>query len=493
MQRQVDLLILDGVVVTMDDEDRILDDGGLAIQDDRIVAVGTSGQMRERYVASRTINAGRKIVVPGLVDTYGHAGHGMIRALYHPTHGWPMMDLYWHHTTEHWWYAEALLAATERLRFGVTTGASIIGAATRADSPVFGIRNAEAYAKVGIRAVLGVGPPDPIVSSLPKPWSGSHYEDGKWVRREFTYQEALSNSLQVIESWHGGADGRIRVALAASALFGRRVFHGRPKYDYQPSDVPIMIDKAEELRDLADRYRVQIHTHMFEGSVDFALQHFGLGRVQRLLGPDVVIAHGNGLRPSEVAVLGETHSNVATAPSTEENVWFGYPPIVELLEAGANVTIATDGSAPRFSFDLWKDISRAMWHQWVSHGSQHVLPPGKALRMVTIDAAHALGIGDQVGSLEPGKQADVVLIDCNRPHLTPLTFVPQILTYYVSGNDVDTVLVDGNILMEGGHILSVDVQEVLDNAHEASAQAFEGIDLDPYRQTGPAFWRGARY
>ena len=280
MQRQVDLLILDGVVVTMDDEDRILDDGGLAIQDDRIVAVGTSGQMRERYVASRTINAGRKIVVPGLVDTYGHAGHGMIRALYHPTHGWPMMDLYWHHTTEHWWYAEALLAATERLRFGVTTGASIIGAATRADSPVFGIRNAEAYAKVGIRAVLGVGPPDPIVSSLPKPWSGSHYEDGKWVRREFTYQEALSNSLQVIESWHGGADGRIRVALAASALFGRRVFHGRPKYDYQPSDVPIMIDKAEELRDLADRYRVQIHTHMFEGSVDFALQHFGLGRVQ---------------------------------------------------------------------------------------------------------------------------------------------------------------------------------------------------------------------
>ena len=204
MQRQVDLLILGGTVVTMDDEDRILDNGGLAIQDDRIVAVGTTEQVRERYVAPRTIDAWRKIIMPGLVDTYGHAGHSMIRALFHPTHGWPMMDLYWHHTTEDWWYAEALLAATERLRFGITTGASIIGAVTRADSPVFGIRNAEAYARVGIRAVLGVGPPDPIVSSLPKPWSGSHYEDGQWVTREFTYQEALTNALHVIERWHGG-------------------------------------------------------------------------------------------------------------------------------------------------------------------------------------------------------------------------------------------------------------------------------------------------
>ena len=232
---------------------------------------------------------------------------------------------------------------------------------------------------------------------------------------------------------------------------------------------------------------------MFEGSVDFALQHLGPERVQRLLGPDLVIAHGNGLRPGEVAVLGETRSNVATAPSTAENLWFGYAPIVELLEAGANVTIATDGSAPRFSFDLWKDIPRAMWHQWISHKSQHVLPPGKALRMVTIDAAHALGIGDQVGSLEYGKKADVILIDHNRPHLTPLAFVPQILTYYVNGNDVDTVLVDGRVLVEGGRIQSVDVQEVLDHAHEASARAFEGFDLDPYRQMGPAFWRGARY
>ncbi len=496
MQQLVDLLILGGTVVTMDETGCILEDGGLAIKDDRIVAVDQSNQLEEQYRAVRVIDAGRKVLMPGLVDTYGHAGHGLIRALYHPVHGWPAGQHYWHATTDGWWYAEAQLAATERLRFGVTTGASIIGSTpARADSPIFGIRNAEAYAKVGIRAVLGVGPPDPFIPHTPKPWSGSFYENGEWIERTFTYQDAIANSVEVIEKWHNGADGRIRIALAPAYLFGRHAFEDRKRfyYDYKPEDIPVMIEKADEMRDLADRYRVQLHTHIFRGSVDFALDHFGRERVERLLGPDVVIAHGNGLQESEIEVVGGTRSNVASVPSTTENISYGYAPIIELLEAGANVTISTDGSAPRFSFDLWKDIVRAMWHQWVVHGTQRVLPPGKALRMVTIDAAHALGMGDQVGSLEAGKKADVILIDFNRPHLTPKTFVPQLLTYYVNGNDVDTVLVDGKVLMEGGQILSVDVQEVIDLANEEAERALVLTDLKPYLKMGRDFWHGARY
>jgi cytosine/adenosine deaminase-related metal-dependent hydrolase len=157
------------------------------------------------------------------------------------------------------------------------------------------------------------------------------------------------------------------------------------------------------------------------------------------------------------------------------------------------VTIATDGSAPRFSHDLWKDIVRAMWHQWVRYGTQQVLPPGKALRMVTIDAARALGMGEEIGSLEVGKKADVILVDFDRLHLTPKTFVPQLLTYYVNGNDVDTVIVDGKVLMEEGQILSVDVEEVMESAREEAARAFERVDLSPYTDMGRAFWHGARY
>lgn len=493
MKEQVDTLILDGFLLAMDGAGTMMERGGLAIQGDRIIAVDTAERVRERYSADRVIDATRKAIMPGLVDTYGHAGHGLIGGFHHPLHGWPAGRLYWHATTDRWWYAEAQLAATERLRFGVTTGTSIIGSTpARTDSPVFGIRNAEAYAKVGIRGVLGVGPPDPFVPHISSPWSGSFLEDGEWVWKGFTYEEAVANSVEVAEKWHMGADGRIRIALAPPYLFGRHTT-SRYGHRYGPDDIPVMVEKAEEIRGLADRLGVQIHTHIFGGSVDFALEHFGRERVERLLGPDVVVAHGNGLKPSEVEVIGRTRTNVATAPSTAENMWYGYPPVVELLEAGANVTISTDGSAPRFSFDLFKDIPRAMWHQWMRFKTQAVLPGGKALRMVTIDAAKALGLDDEVGSLEPGKKADVILIDLDRPHLTPTTYVPHLLTFYVNGNDVDTVLVDGRVLMEGKRILSVDVHEVMELAREEAEKAYELIDLEDFRPSDKEFWHGTRY
>lgn len=495
MLEPVDLLMLGGTVVTMDDAGTIIPDGGVAVRDGRIVAVAPSAALRGRYSAAEVIETGRQVIMPGLVDTYGHAGHGLIRAIYHPRRGWPAGSLYWHETTPDWWYAEAQLAAVERLRFGVTTGASVIGSTpARTDDPVFAERNAEAYARVGIRAVLGVGPPDPFIPHIPAPFSGSFFEDGRRVTRLFSYDEALANALLVAERWHGAADGRIRVALAPAYLFGRHVFHqDRFVYAYQPGDEAVVLAKAEELRALADAHGLQIHTHMFRGSVSFALRHFGRPTVERLLGPDVLVQHANGLEPEEVAVIGAAGCSVACAPSTTENLWYGYAPVVELLEAGANVTIATDGSAPRFSFDLWKDISRAMWHQWIAHRSQEVMPPGKALRMVTIDAARALGLGDELGSLEAGKQADIIAVDLDRPHLTPQAFLPQLLTYYVNGNDVTTAIVGGRTLMRDGKILSVDVDAVLGLAREEAAKVFERVDLAPYMELGRDFWHGARY
>ena len=492
-RESVDTLILGGTVLPMDEAGSILQDGGLAITGSRITAVDYSHRLRTRFTAEKTIDARRTAIVPGLVDTYGHAGHGLIRGLYHPLHGWPSGQVYWNATTDRWWYAEAQLAATERLGFGVTTGASIIGSTpARTDSPIFGIRNAEAYSKVGIRAVLGVGPPDTFIPHIPTPWSGSYFEDGKRVEKTFTHENAVANSLKVIDKWHGGADGRIRIALAPPYIFGRHTRRGRFSYDYKPEDIPVMVERGTEMRELADQHGVQIHTHIFGGSAEFALDKFGEETVDRLLGPDVVVAHGNGLSPREVEALGRNRCGVATAPSTAENVWYGYPPIIGLLEAGAKVAISTDGAAPRFSFDLLKDIHRAMWHQRIIHDTQTVLPVGKALRMVTIEAAHVLGMGGQVGSLEPGKKADVTLVDLDKPHLTPETFVPNLLAYYANGNDVDTVLVDGKILMENREILSVDRDEVLRLAREEAEKAFDRVDLGRYKKTGHEFWHGTR-
>ncbi|MDP6048987.1 MAG: amidohydrolase family protein [Candidatus Bathyarchaeota archaeon] len=490
----VDTLVLGGTLLPMNRAGTILKDGGLAITGDRITDVDYCHRLRKKYTAERTIDARRTAIIPGLVDTYGHAGHGLIRGLYHPIHGWPAGHLYWHATTDRWWYAEAQLAATERLSFGVTTGASIIGSTpARTDSPIFAIRNAEAYSKVGIRAVLGVGPPDQFIPHIPTPWSGTHFEGGQWFERTFTHEDAVANSVEVIKKWHKGANGRIKIALAPAYLFGRHTNRGRFAYEYKPEDIPVMVERGEEMRELADLYGVQIHTHIFAGSVEFALENFGEETVDGLLGPDVVVAHGNGLSSREVEALGRNQCGVATAPSTAENVWYGYPPIMGLLEAGANVSISTDGSAPRFSFDIFKDIHRAMWHQWMIHGTQTVLPVGKALRMVTIDAARVLGMSDEVGSLEPGKKADVTLVNLDKPHLSPETFVPNLLAYYANGNDVDTVMVDGVILMEKREILSIDREKVMKLAREEAENAFDRVDLEKYKEADHNFWHGIHY
>lgn len=491
---QVDLIIDGGVVLTMDPQNRLIQDGAVAVRGKTIAAVGTAEEVRQAYTAETVLDARHKVVMPGLVDTYGHAGHGLIKGIHHPGLGWPTNKLYFHATDERWWYTEGLLSALERLRFGVTCGFSVIGATpARMDSPVFAERQAEAVSEVGIRGVLGVGPPDPHVSHMPEPWSGTFWEGGKPVKRPFTYEDTMRNAISIIKNWHGQADGRIHVALHFPYLFGRQAAHPRIPFVYKDEHVPVMIEKAEEIRDLANRYHVLIHTHAFKGSIAFGLEKFGTGKVHQLLGPDVLLAHSNGLSEEEIRVLGEEGVGIAVVPFTHENILYGPCPAVELLQAGANVTISTDGTAPYCSYDLFKDVSRAIWTQWTRFGDQAVLPPGKALRMVTIDAARALGLHHLIGSLEVGKRADIILVDLSRPHLTPDLFVPRLLVFYTNGNDVDTVLVDGKILMQGRRVNTVDEEAVVGMAREQAALAFERFDVFDYLEMNENFWQGWKY
>jgi cytosine/adenosine deaminase-related metal-dependent hydrolase len=488
------MLIEGGFVLTMDPQHRLIENGAVAINNRNIVAVDTLDVLQRAYSSDAVIDARNKVVMPGLVDTYGHAGHGLIKGIHHPELGWLTNKLYFYGTDERWWYAEGMLSALERLRFGVTCGFSVVGATpARLDSPVFAQRQAEAVSDVGIRTVLGVGPPDPHVSHIEQPWSGTFWENGEPIQRTFSYQDTIRNSLTIVEDWHNGAEGRIQVALHFPYLFGRQAAHPNIPFVYEDKHVPVMIEKAEEIRDLADRYQILIHSHAFTGSVAFGLRHFGVNRVHQLLGPDVVLAHCNGLLEEEVRVLGEHGVGIAVVPFTHENILYGPCPVIELLQAGANVTISTDGTAPYCSYDLFKDVSRAMWAQWSRFGNQSLLPVGKALRMVTIDAARALGLADSIGSLEVGKRADIILVDLARPHLTPSVFVPRLLAFYTNGNDVDTVIVDGKILMQGRQVMSVDEAAVLEMAQEEAARAFERLDISAYLEMDGNFWNGWEY
>lgn len=497
-RREVELLVLGGPVLTMDDADRVIPHGAVAIADGRIVAIGDRKELGTRFRPQRTLDAGGHALLPGLVDAYGHAGHGLVRGHYHPDHGWPAGRLYFEATTVDWWQAEAALAAAERMRFGVTTGQAIVGATpARMDDLAPTEAAVRAYLDAGLRLAVGVGPPDPVFPHLEEPWSVRREAGGVWTTHRYRYDEAVANSVAAIERWHGTGGGRLQVQLAPPYLLGRHVAHGRLAGHRLPgiADVPRMREHALEMRALADRYGVRLHTHLFRGSVDFAQKHFGADEVAHLLGSDVVAAHGNDFAPEEIAVLARHGVHVATVAHTHEDLWYGVAPIVELLEAGANVAITTDGAAPYASYDLLREPSRAMWHQWVAQRSQHALPPGKALRMITIDAARALGVDAEVGSLEVGKAADLIAVDLRQPHLTPWypETLPHLLVHYATGRDVRHVVANGEVLVSDGRCVRIDLPEVLARARREADSAFARLDVSAFRAADRATWRAARY
>jgi 5-methylthioadenosine/S-adenosylhomocysteine deaminase len=491
---RVGLVITNGYVMTMDSDNTVLDTGAVAVDGDRIRAVGSVDDIARRFEGARTIDASGQVIMPGLVDTYSHAGHGMIKAIFRAGQGWPSNPIYWHSSTPDWWYAEAMLSALERIRFGTTTGATILGATpARADSPVYADRHLDAIEQVGTRTVLGVGPPDPFVHHLPRPWSGSHYENGEWVERPFTYEDTIANTVDVIKRRHGGADGRHRIAIAMPYLFGRQVQHFRNPYVYDPEkDAPVMLRNAQEARQIANDFGVQIHTHVFPTDLTWTVKHFGRDNVLELLGPDVVLDHANGLSAPEIELIARRGAHIAAVTFVGETVSYGPCPVIDLLDAGVNVAFATDGSAPYFSLDVWKELSRGMFTHRIVHQDMSLLPPGKALRMVTIDAAKVLNMEDEIGSLESGKKADIILVDLDRPHLTPATFVPSLLAYYANGNDVHTTIVDGKILMEDRVVKSVDESAMLELVREENARALGRHDVSEYVALDDSFWNSVR-
>lgn len=486
MLEPIDLLLAGGMVLTCDANDSIVERGAVAIDGDRIRDVGPLETLQERFRPDAVIDCRDQVILPGLIDTYTHAGHGLIRGLFHPAHGWPTNDLYWHATTPQWWHAEARLASLERTRFGVTTAVAIVGATPpRVDAPIYSLEVARAYARSGLRVLVGVGPPDPIVPHLSEPWTGTRIEAENVEERRFTYDDALSTSSSVIEEIHGTHRGRIRACLAPPYLLGRHVAHGRLALRLPSSDdAPIIARQAERLREHADALGVPLHTHMFRGSVSFCLRELGSEFVERVLGPDVVVAHANGLTRDEIAVLGETGCGISVVPSTHENLWYGFAPIIDLVAAGASVSIATDGAAPYCSLDVLRELSRATWNAWHHYSRQDVLAPHEALRMVTIDAARVLGLEAEIGSLEPGKKADVVTLDLTAPHLTPRTSIAYQLVHYASGHDVRTVVVDGEVLRQGGRFTLLDADEIRAEATEEANKAFERLDVSRFRWEG---------
>jgi 5-methylthioadenosine/S-adenosylhomocysteine deaminase len=467
----IDLLLTGGTVVTVDADRRVLEDGAVAIDGGRILAVGPTDELVPRYEARKTLDCRGKAVLPGLIDAHGHGGHSLIKTIGSDTPSYWMRiatPIYFHFTTPEYWYADGLLAALERLRFGVTCGVSVIGSMPRSDDPELAIGHARGYAEVGVREVVCVGP-----CALPWPHESSVWRDGKRIRREFTFEEALEGTEAVIEAWHHGADDRIRVFVTPFTI----VPSLNPS-DPTPADqAPTLTEhdrlQAKRIRELAARHKTRIHSDAFGGMVRLAARDDNA-----LLGPDVHIQHLLGIGYDEVRILAETGTHATHAASAGQ--MRGRCPVQEMLETGINVAITTDGTSPKVSFDLFQALRRAQMLQQLHLRDPYILPPGKLLEMVTIDAARALGWDDELGSLEAGKKADVAIVNMRQPHLTPNLMVVHRLVYEAVGNDVETVIVDGRIVMENRRVLTVDEDAILDTAEEQTLALIDRARLQSH-------------
>ena len=466
--REIDLLLTGGTVVTVDVERRIIQGGAVGVDRGRIVAVGPADEIGRQYQAKKTIDCRGKAVLPGLIDAHGHGGHSLLKTIGADTPSLWMRIVtptYFHFTTPEYWYADGLVSALERLRFGVTCGVSVMGSMPRSDDPRIGINHARAYGEVGVREIVCVGPCAP-----PWPHPVSTWDQGVREEKLVTFDEVMAGAEAVIESCHHAADDRIRAFITPFTIV-TSVDPSSPT----PSDLATALTEHDRLqsrrvREIAARYKTRIHSDAFAGMVRMVAQDDWA-----LLGPDVHIQHLRGISLDEVQILAETGTHATHAASS--NQANGRCPVPELMQAGVNVAITTDGTSPKVSFDLFQAMRRAqMVHQLMSR-DMFLLPPGKLLEMVTIDAAKALGWDDEIGSLEAGKKADVIVVDLRQPHLTPNFMVVHRLIYEAVGNDVETVIVDGRVLMRGRKVLTVDEGGALDLGQEEALKLIERAGL----------------
>ena len=432
-----DLLIENGMIVTLDGDDRVLMDGAIAVEGNRIAAIGKTPDLRRRYKAERVIGAGGKAVLPGMVNVHTHIAAGIFRGYYEdkpnalydialPTEEFLSADDI---------YVLSLLGGLEVIRFGCTCINDIFH---------YMATTARAVEKVGLRAVLAHKAFDIKLSEIRTGVYRHVPEEG---------EERMSANIQLIEDWHGKANGRITCRIGTSGA---------------SSCTPDYLRRA---RALADEYGVGLHIHAAESDREVAhiKETFGKpGSIEFLhdldfLGPDVIVVHCTRITEEGVRLLAETRTNYAMCPTSYPCSGV-FPPLLKMLDAGITTGIGTDW----IRMDPWEAMRATISAVRLKENGQRGGRPSvhDVLRMATMGSAQALGLEDEIGSLEVGKKADIIFINMQQPHLVPVyedSLITE-LVYHVNGNDVDTVIIDGEVIMENNEFKKVDERAILQEA-----------------------------
>lgn len=475
---QPDVLLRNVTALTVDKERRVIDGAWIAVAGDRIVGIGSKDD-EPPEAAKEIIDGTGMVAMPGLIDCHSHAGHGLIRAAgYGDVDRWTEVceGVYAQGSTPDFWRAEAQLTMLERLTAGVTTGMTLLGGGAdimRTDDPAFGDAHCGATAQSGLRTILAVGPRRP-----PFPRSFRRFDSGPVRDVAVTFQQQLDVSEDLITRWNDVLGRGTGVCLMMPVYNAKQI--------EDPADrreIAAMGDAVMALRErLSVLFTQDGHR---EGSIALA-RDFGL------LGRFALLGHSVDLTPEDFEALKETGASIIHNPSAIMSI-YGRCPVPELLDAGINVCIASDASAPDRGYDMFRHMAQAMHYHRRHFRDPAYLPPGKAIELVTIDAARALGLENEIGSLEVGKKADIVLVDMRKPHLYPPGMPVLRIAHFANAADVDTVLVNGKVLMRGRKVAHLDTQDILETAAAEQRKAFERAGLEDCLSEPAGYWRNTRY
>ena len=436
-----EIMVRNGYILTMDGKDRRFPDGVVAIDAGGITAVGPASEIPPDP-AARIIDARGGIILPGLINAHTHAAMTLLRGI---ADDLPLMT--W--LNEHIFPAEATLDA-DRVRAGTRLAcAEMIRSGTTCfcDMYLFEGAVAEAARESGMRAVVGE-----VLYDFPSPSYG-------------TIDKGFAHTRDLIERW--ADDPLITIAvephspyLCAPDLLREAAALARSH------KVPLVIHLSETVQEVETVRKTHGRTPVGH------LAHLGI------LGPDLVAPHCVVLTDEDIRLLRDADVNVVHNPESNMKLASGVAPVPKLLDAGVRVALGTDGPSSNNDLDLFAEMDTAAKLHKVTTLDPTVLDATTVPRMATIDGARALGLDHLTGSLEPGKRADLIIIDTDAPHLTPIYHPDSHLVYAARGSDVVTSMVNGRILMEDRRLTTIDEAAVMERAKEIAEEIRQSINTD---------------
>lgn len=449
----IDLLICNALVITVDAQRRVLREGAIAIEGNKILEVGKTEELLNKYTARRVLNVPHFIAMPGLINCHMHLPQVLMRGVNDNVtvmdklkyYIWPIQGNY----DEEDAYLSTQLGLIEMIKAGTT---AFLGTGLH---PRYGIGAiAQAVIDSGMRGVISKYVMDQTGYALDK----SALHPGLWENGD----ESLRMACDLIEKWHGKGEGRLQIWFSPRSVGG------------------VSEELFRRVSDLAKHYGVGITAHWAEiqNNVDYTLERFSLlpaEYAQRvgMVGKNVTLVHGIYFEDRELDILAATETNICHCPVCNAKLAMGTAKITQMLQKGVNVCLGNDGMPVNNTADMFREMRTALLLQRSQYRDPLYPTAAEAVEMATINGARGILTEELIGSIEAGKHADIILINARKPHLIPIHDAVSAVVWAANGEDVDTVIINGKIVMENKHIMTMDEEDILEQAERRKHKILE--------------------